>query len=68
MTVSRPAVVDGSVPVLIVGKDDDKLQRATSWLGSVDVLGNTTGDNITTGIWYKVVATAVLRQLPTIFQ
>ena len=59
MTVSRPAVVDGSVLVLIAGKDDDINFNAppAGWV-AVDVLGNTTGDNITTGIWYKVVATA----------
>ena len=59
MTVARPSVVDNSVLVLIAGKDDDINFNAppVGWT-AIDTLGNTTGDDIATGIWYKVVASA----------
>lgn len=58
MTVSRPNVVDNSVLVLIAGKDDDPLITAPVGWTAINTLGNTTGDQITTGAWYRVVANA----------
>lgn len=58
MTVSRPEVVDGSVLVLIVGKDDDITVTPPAGWTSINTLGNTTGDQIFTGAWYRVVADA----------
>jgi len=58
MTVNRPSVVDGSVLVLIAGKDDDPLITAPVGWTAINTLGNTTGDQIDTGIWYRVVTDA----------
>lgn len=58
MTVSRPSTVDGAVLVLIAGKDDDINFGTPAGWTAVDILGNTTGDDIATGIWYRVVADA----------
>ncbi|USN88639.1 MAG: DUF2341 domain-containing protein [Candidatus Nomurabacteria bacterium] len=58
MTVARPNVIDGSVLVLIAGKDDDPTIMAAGGWTQIDVLGNTTGDQIDTGAWYRVVADA----------
>ncbi|MCA9354007.1 MAG: DUF2341 domain-containing protein [Candidatus Kaiserbacteria bacterium] len=58
MTVSRPSVVDGSVLVLIAGKDDDPTITEPAGWTAIDTLGNTTGDQIDTGAWYRVVADA----------
>ncbi|MCA9366657.1 DUF2341 domain-containing protein [Candidatus Kaiserbacteria bacterium] len=59
MTVTRPAVVDGSVLVLVLGKDDDTAFGTipSGWV-PVDTYGDATGDQIGTGIWYKVVSSA----------
>lgn len=58
MTVTRPNVVDNSVLVLIAGKDDDPTITAPAGWTSINTLGNTTGDQIDTGAWYRVVANA----------
>jgi len=58
MTVSRPNVVDGSVLVLIAGKDDDPTITAPGGWTTINTLGNTTGDQIDTGAWYRIVADA----------
>lgn len=58
MTVTRPNVVDGSVLVLIAGKDDDPAITAPGGWTAINTFGDTTGDDLHTGIWYRVVADA----------
>jgi len=58
MTLTAPAMVDDVVLVAIIGKDDDDVINPPAGWVEVDQLDNATGDQISSGIWYKVVSDA----------
>lgn len=58
MTVNRPEVIDNSVLVLIAGKDDNPNFNTLAGWTAIDILGNSSGDDIANGAWYKVVPDA----------
>lgn len=58
MVLNAPAMIDGGVLVAIIGKDDDDTITPPAGWVEVDQLGNATGDQISSGIWYKVISDA----------
>ena len=58
ITVSRPEVNDSTVLVAMIGKDDDPIISPPVGWTEISVYDDTTGDDLFTGAWYRVVTTA----------
>ncbi len=55
LSIDRPALVNNDVLVVLIGKDDDPSITPPAGWTEIDARGDTSGDDLYTGAWYRVV-------------